>query len=1379
MKIVDVVLKDDSAGAKLVFSDGAERLATETEKQYFERRKKLKAALVKKKGDDGNVVFDEQNNPVMEYKVFRWADYHRHSWYSLLDGCVSIKDMVDRTEFAGGITDHGVMCGVPQFYAKMMAADKLPLIGEEFYCETQDGEKNRNHLILLAKNETGYKNLVKLSTESYGNFYRKPHVSYKMLEEHRDGLICTSACIGGEIPSDLRDDKAENAEKAARWFQKTFGEDFYIEIQRHGFDEEEKTNLALVSLARKLGIKLVAATDTHYLGKTDFEAHEVLLCISTGKTLADKNRLSFQGTGYHLYTADEMEELFSDIPEALDNTLEIAEKCKDIHIETGKYYLPEYKVPEGYANEFDYLYELAKNGFVKRYAPFFTVTDSDTEEQKQEKLKKKREYWDRFNYEMNTIKKMGFAGYFLIVWDFLNYAHENQIPTGPGRGCVNAGTLLYTENGLKPIEDVVVGENVYTHDGTLKPVLATFKYPLEEGEMLNHIRCYYGDAYGNAYTDDHKILAVKATRETDVKRLANGAKFAPMKSENPEWIAAKDLEPGDFVAFPKLDIPRNASKGFSRPHFATPNCMWSDYHEPYLLNDGCASTEYNCSDTQIVISDNYIFKRIYKIERIASDFVYDISVADNHSYVTSNFAAHKSGAGSMVLYCLQITDLDPMKYGLLFERFLNPDRISMPDIDSDLSESKRELVIDYVTQKYGSDHVAHIVTQGTLAAKSAIRDVAKVYGLSPSEAQRITKMIPDGPKVTIRKALEESPEFQAFAESSPMNQKIVQVAKTLEGTPRNLSTHACGICISREPMDEYLPELVVMDKQDGATVSTQYNMTECEDAGVLKMDFLGLRTLDVIDSTLKEIRAGHPDFTMKSNEIPVNDPMVYRFMAGGNTDGVFQFESDGMKRLLADMYQDIQETDTEEKGEEYFERLIAAVALYRPGPMDEIPKFIEAMRSGNIQYDHPKLKDILGNTYGVLVYQEQIMFAVRVLAGFTAGQSDKIRKAMGKKKLDIMEEYGEYFLHGSGEHDRLHPESPYGIKGCVANGIPEATAQLIWDKMVKFASYAFNKSHAACYALLAARTAWLSYYYPVECLSGILNSYLGNAEKLTQYIKTCTERKIRLLQPDVNKSLVGFHIEKDGDAQSIRFGLTGIKNVGAVAARAIVDERTIGGDFTSLENFIERMAKKGMDKTTLNALICTGALDCFPGTRSAKIVSFENMVKILTQVKKSNEDQMSFFDDTNEDHYLILPDVEEMSVKDIATLERDYLGLFVHHPVDAYKEKLDRWRARGMLSTIEGSAKTLKAGESKTVRLCGFVENKELKTFRKKDGTSGYVLKFTIDDGSGSVRCIAFNQDATNLVGTVQNNQVVYANGKLESNEFGISYKVTNVFVLG
>lgn len=1172
MKIVDVVLKDDSAGAKLVFSDGAERLATETEKQYFEHRKKLKAALVKKKGDDGNVVFDEQNNPVMEYKVFRWADYHRHSWYSLLDGCVSIKDMVDRTEFAGGITDHGVMCGVPQFYAKMMAADKLPLIGEEFYCETQDGEKNRNHLILLAKNETGYKNLVKLSTESYSNFYRKPHISYKTLEEHKDGLICTSACIGGEIPSDLRDDKAENAEKAARWFQKTFGEDFYIEIQRHGFDEEEKTNLALIALARKLGIKLVAATDTHYLEKTDFEAHEVLLCISTGKTLADKNRLSFQGTGYHLYTADEMEELFSDIPEALDNTLEIAEKCKDIHIETGKYYLPEYKVPDGYANEFDYLYELAKNGFVKRYAPLFTVADSDTEEQKQEKLKKKREYWDRFNYEMNTIKKMGFAGYFLIVWDFLNYAHENQIPTGPGRG---------------------------------------------------------------------------------------------------------------------------------------------------------------------------------------------------------------SGAGSMVLYCLQITDLDPMKYGLLFERFLNPDRISMPDIDSDLSESKRELVIDYVTQKYGSDHVAHIVTQGTLAAKSAIRDVAKVYGLSPSEAQRITKMIPDGPKVTIRKALEESPEFQAFAESSPMNQKIVQVAKTLEGTPRNLSTHACGICISREPMDEYLPELVVMDKQDGATVSTQYNMTECEDAGVLKMDFLGLRTLDVIDSTLKEIRAGHPDFTMKSNEIPVNDPMVYRFMAGGNTDGVFQFESDGMKRLLADVYQDIQETDTEEKGEEYFERLIAAVALYRPGPMDEIPKFIEAMRSGNIQYDHPKLKDILGNTYGVLVYQEQIMFAVRVLAGFTAGQSDKIRKAMGKKKLDIMEEYGEYFLHGSGEHDRLHPESPYGIKGCVANGIPEATAQLIWDKMVKFASYAFNKSHAACYALLAARTAWLSYYYPVECLSGILNSYLGNAEKLTQYIKTCTERKIRLLQPDVNKSLVGFHIEKDGDAQSIRFGLTGIKNVGAVAARAIVDERTIGGDFTSLENFIERMAKKGMDKTTLNALICTGALDCFPGTRSAKIVSFENMVKILTQVKKSNEDQMSFFDDTNEEHYLILPDVEEMSVKDIATLERDYLGLFVHHPVDAYKDKLDRWRARGMLSTIEGSAKALKAGESKTVRLCGFVENKELKTFRKKDGTSGYVLKFTIDDGSGSVRCIAFNQDATNLVGTVQNNQVVYANGKLESNEFGISYKVTNVFVLG
>lgn len=789
MQIVNVVLKDDDlSGAKLLFSDGSERLASEEEKRYFEHRKQLKAALIKKRDTEGNVVFDEHNNPIMEYKVFRWADYHRHSCYSLLDGCVSIKDMVSRTEFAGGITDHGVMCGVPQFYAQMMAADKLPLIGEEFYCETQTGEKNRNHLILLAKNETGYKNLVKLSTEAYGNFYRKPHISYEMLEAHKNGLICTSACIGGEIPSDLREKKIDEAEKAARWFQKNFGDDFYIEIQRHGFDGEAEVNTALIALARKMGIKLVAATDTHYLEKDDFEAHEVLLCISTNKTLADKNRLSFQGTGYHLYTADEMEDLFQDIPEVLDNTLEIAEKCKDIHIETGKYYLPEYTVPEGYNSEYDYLYELAKNGFVKRYAPMFTVNDTDTEEQKQEKNKKKREYWERFNYEMDTIKKMGFAGYFLIVWDFLNFAHENEIPTGPGRG---------------------------------------------------------------------------------------------------------------------------------------------------------------------------------------------------------------SGAGSLVLYCLQITDLDPMKYGLLFERFLNPDRISMPDIDSDISESKRELVIQYVTQKYGSDHVAHIVTQGTLAAKSAIRDVAKVYGLSPSEAQKITKMIPDGPKVTIQQALDESVEFQSFAESSPMHQKIVHVAKTLEGTPRNLSTHACGICISREPMDEYLPELVVMDKKDGATVSTQYNMTECEDAGVLKMDFLGLRTLDVIDSALKEIRSGHPDFSLKSNEIPVNDPMVYRFMSEGNTDGVFQFESDGMKRLLADMYQDIKETDSEEKGEEYFERLIAAVALYRPGPMDEIPKFIDAMRSGNVQYDHPKLKEILGNTYGVLVYQEQIMFAVRVLAGFTAGQSDKIRKAMG------------------------------------------------------------------------------------------------------------------------------------------------------------------------------------------------------------------------------------------------------------------------------------------------------------------------------------------------------------------------------------------------
>lgn len=782
MRIVDVTL----TGKTLCFSDGTTREASAKECSYFKRRKKLIAYPIKVKDADGSPVLAEDGTPKERYEIIRWADIHRHSWYSLLDGCTSIKNMVSHTEGAGGITDHGVMCGVMQFYAAMKKAEKIPIVGQEFYCETINGEKKGNHLILLAKNETGYKNLVKLSSMAYDNFYYKPHISYEMLEAHHEGLICSSACIGGEIPQMFLaaeknpEDAEEYIAKAnviIAWFRRVFGDDFYLEVQRHGIADEDLVMPKIIQYARENNIHMIATTDSHYVSKEDHEAHDVLLCIATGKTFADEKRMKFEGTGYHLHTADEVEDLFFDIPDALDNTLEIVKKCAGFHITTGKYYLPKYPVPDGYEDEYSYLDKLAHDGFKVRYAGI-------------RRTKKWQEYSERLEYELSVIKKMGFAGYFLIVWDFLNFAHENGIPTGPGRG---------------------------------------------------------------------------------------------------------------------------------------------------------------------------------------------------------------SGAGSIVLYSLQITDIDPMKYGLLFERFLNPSRISMPDIDSDISEKQREKVIQYVTRRYGSDHVAHIVTFGTLAAKSALRDTAKVFGLTPAEAQKISNMVPDGPKVTIEDALGENPEFRLFSQSTEINRKIVSVAKTLEGTPRNLSTHACGIVISQDAVTEYVPELITRDKiTQEATLSTQYNMTECEDAGTLKMDFLGLRTLDVIDSTLKQIKRNHPEIQWTTNTIPFTSPKIYKFLGSGKTDGVFQLESPGMRKLLKDMYKDVRSrTDTEEKGEEYFERLIAVVALYRPGPMDEIPNYIKAMKSGNVHYDHPKLKNILSNTYGVLVYQEQIMFAVRELAGFSAADADKVRKAMG------------------------------------------------------------------------------------------------------------------------------------------------------------------------------------------------------------------------------------------------------------------------------------------------------------------------------------------------------------------------------------------------
>ena len=880
----------DEQTGKLSFSDGYTCDASDEEKSFFKYRKKLKAI--------------KENN---KYKIIRWADIHRHSGYSLLDGCISLEDMVAHTEFSGAVTDHGNMFAALNYYKLMKKAGKLPIIGEEFYCETFNGEKKLNHLILLAKNEVGYKNLIKLSSMSFDNFYYKPHISYEMLKEYSEGLICTSACLGGELSQALKNKEKDKVLSIINWFKEVFKDDYYVEIQRHNLKDEKIVNPYLISLSKKYGIKLVAATDSHYVSKEDVDTHEIILCIGTKTLLSDKDRMSFEGTGYHLHAADEMDELFKDIPEALDSTLEIMEKCKNLVIETGNHYLPNFPIPAGFSDINEYFRKVSRNGFKERFKEKFTILDEDSPEVKKEKEKNKKKYWERWKFEMSVIEQMGFEGYFLIVWDFLKFCRDNDIPIGPGRG---------------------------------------------------------------------------------------------------------------------------------------------------------------------------------------------------------------SGAGSLVLYCLRITDYDPIEYGLLFERFLNPDRISLPDIDSDISEEKRELVIDYVREKYGKDNVSQIITFGRLAAKAAVKDVGRVLGIPAKDVLKITKSIPDTPGIKLKDALKQSTEFKKFYNDNPLYKKVIDVAMKIEGLPRQTGVHACfdantlvktengfikikdvkvgdkvlthknrwkpvvntiitetntemtiyssaampikctknhpflirralykngkkvgytkpewinaehlsvgdyvlsinnseflwhkvkkietdfvnckpmynltvaddhsytannvvvhncGILIGQKPITEYCPTAKVLDEQTQKhTTTSQFTGPECEEVGLVKFDFLGLRTLDVEASAVKQINETE-NLDLTVDDIPLYDPKVYKFLCKGQTEGVFQFESPGMTKLLKQMFSDVKvRTDTEEKGKEYFERLIAAVSLYRPGPIDEIPNYLKAMKSGLITYDHPKLESILSSTYGIFVYQ--------------------------------------------------------------------------------------------------------------------------------------------------------------------------------------------------------------------------------------------------------------------------------------------------------------------------------------------------------------------------------------------------------------------------
>lgn len=1071
---------------------------------------------------------------------------HIHSEFSLLDGANRIKELPVRAKELGmkamAITDHGVMYGAIDFYKACKKEEIKPIIGCEVYVAPRsrhDKEPNidnrYNHLILLAKDQQGYKNLSKLVSIGFTEgYYYKPRIDLEVLEQYHEGLICLSACLAGAVNQALLNGQTEKAEEIVLWHKRVFGEDYYIEIQNNGIKEQVLANQKLVQLARKLDIPLVATNDAHYLKREDAYNHEVLLCIQTGKRMSDEDRMRFETDELYVKSPEEMSEYFSAFPDAIENTVKIADKC-NVEFEFGHTILPNYDVPPEFPTHYDFFKKLCDDGIKNRYG----------ENPSQEIL-------DRAEYELGVIQKMGYVDYFLIVWDFIHYAKTHNIPVGPGRG---------------------------------------------------------------------------------------------------------------------------------------------------------------------------------------------------------------SGAGSIIAYAIEITDIDPMKYGLLFERFLNPERISMPDFDVDFADVDRQKVIDYVSEKYGNDHVSQIITFGTMAAKMVIRDVARVLDFPYSEADKLAKMIPNELHITIPKALEQNKELKDLYDTNEQIHKLLDIAIALEGMPRQASTHACGVVITKDPVDTYVP-LYVRDNQ----ISTQYIMTTLEELGLLKMDFLGLRTLTVIKDTIdlvKQTKGINVEFDKE-----MADPKVYKLWQDGNTSGIFQFESQGMTNFMKELKPDC------------LEDLIAGVSLYRPGPMDQIPRYVKGkLNPGHNEYTHPSLEPILNVTYGCMVYQEQVMQIVRDLAGYSLGRADLVRRAMGKKKLDVMAKEREIFING-----QLDEEGNIVVPGCVRNGIDAESANKIFDEMAEFAKYAFNKSHAACYAVVAYRTAYLKAYYPAEFMASMLNSYLGNLDKVPEYIDECKKLGIEILKPDINRSYSKFTVE-DG---KIRFGLGSIKNVGLQPVENIIKDREANGVFTSFTDFCERMAGESVNKKCVESLIKSGTFAEFPETRATLLASFETIIDTIQSYnKKGMNGQVSMFDLGGNDEENNLNEIKynfteqpELNERELLSMEKEMLGIYVSgHPLEKIREQI---MATTNISSLQmHEIDEINAigsdGENSDVRIKErnkFIDGQDVKiagiisSVKKKYTKNNKIMVFlTIEDLYGTAEIIVFEQTYLKAQDILLEENIVVIDGRLSIRE--------------
>ncbi|MDY5326227.1 MAG: DNA polymerase III subunit alpha [Gemmiger sp.] len=1051
----------------------------------------------------------------------QFTHLHLHTEYSLLDGACRIDRLFDRIKELGqntvAITDHGVMYGCVAFYDAAKAAGIKPIIGCEVYVATRTrfDKVNRidgnHHLILLCKNETGYKNLIKLVSSGFlEGFYSKPRVDRELLEQHHEGLICLSACLAGEVPQAILAGDYERAKQIALSYNELFGQgNYYIELQDHGLEQDPVVLPQLIRLSRETGIPMVATNDAHYLAREDAKMQSILLCIQTGKTIADADRMEFQTDEFYVKSTEEMYELFSMVPEACENTNRIAEQC-NFDFTFGETKLPYFKAPDGMENQ-AYFEKLCWDGLERRYPGRVT-----------------RELRDRLEYEIDVVKKMGYTNYYLIVYDFINYAKSRDIPVGPGRG---------------------------------------------------------------------------------------------------------------------------------------------------------------------------------------------------------------SGAGSLAAYCVGITDIDPIRYNLIFERFLNPERVSMPDFDVDFCYERRQEVIDYVNEKYGRDHVAQIVTFGTMAARAAVRDVGRVMGMPYQEVDRVAKLIPTDLKMTLKHALEVSPDLKAMYDSDPQVHELIDTSLKVEGMPRHASTHAAGVVITREPATEYVP----LSTNDGLPV-TQFNMVEIERLGLLKMDFLGLRTLTVIHDTEAAVRLREPAFRV--SQIDYDDPATYAMMDNGETVGLFQLESGGMTQLLVSMQA------------KNLEDIIALISLYRPGPMDSIPEYLRNRKDpSKIQYKTPQMAHIVDVTNGVVIYQEQVMQICRELAGFSYGQADNVRRAMSKKKHKVMEAEREHFIYGCTDPGKECP-------GCVKNGIPAEVANQIYDDMVSFASYAFNKSHAACYAYVAFRTAYLKCHYPREFMAALLTSVLDNTSKVIEYSTECQRLGIKVLPPDINVSRGGFTV----DGNCIRFGLNAVKSVGRDLIDAVIRERG-QRPFRGLYDFCKRMHGSALNRRALESLIKAGAFDGLEPSRHGMLESVEAILKIIENDARQNlEGQLDLFsalsgEDAGRNEDYMVPRLAEYGAGELLKMEKEVSGLYLSgHPLDAYREQIQKI-STCTIAQLQGEEAKDFDNQMVTI-LCTVVKNKIMTT------KSNTLMSFTtVEDLTGTMEMLVFPRVLANCRAYLQENAVVVTSGRVSVKE--------------